>query len=149
MIPNLRGFPSHGKQDWPWWPEGKTPPHLQYRLNTDTILSGNVSSALLSTTFYLATHPSALPQLQQLVYSLIDSRTFDPKTAYPFLDAVIFESFRLQPLVPNDGQRVTPLEGLQIGDCFVPGDTIVKVSMYTLFRGKTHAISMLLTKPNL
>lgn len=51
------------------------------------------------------------------------------------LDAVINETMRLHPAVPSGVQRVTPPEGLQIGETFIPGNTIVQVPMHTLFRG--------------
>ncbi|RSM08998.1 hypothetical protein CEP52_004420 [Fusarium oligoseptatum] len=50
------------------------------------------------------------------------------------LQACIDETLRLHPVVPSGLQRMTPPEGLQIGDTFVPGDTIVQVPSYTLQR---------------
>ncbi|KAL2166799.1 hypothetical protein VTG60DRAFT_2152 [Thermothelomyces hinnuleus] len=41
---------------------------------------------------------------------------------------------RLHPPVPSGTQRMTPPEGLWIGDRFIPGDTIVQVPSYTVFR---------------
>lgn len=41
---------------------------------------------------------------------------------------------RLHPPVPSGTQRVTPPEGMWIGERFVPGDTIVQVPSYTVFR---------------
>ncbi|KAL6355495.1 hypothetical protein LRP88_11088 [Fusarium phalaenopsidis] len=52
------------------------------------------------------------------------------------LQACIDETLRLHPVVPSGLQRMTPPEGLQIGDTFIPGDTIVQVPSYTLQRGK-------------
>lgn len=46
---------------------------------------------------------------------------------------------RLYPAIPSGLQRVTPPEGLQIGDIHVPGDTIITVPTYTLNRGKFRA----------
>jgi cytochrome P450 len=96
--------------------------------------SGNVSSALLSTSFYLATNPRIMEQLQEEVDPLISSGEFDPKKGYPILDSILFETFRMQPLVPNGGERVSPPEGLMIGEHFIPGNTVIKVPLYTIFR---------------
>lgn len=53
-----------------------------------------------------------------------------------YLQACIDESLRLHPPVPSGLQRMTPREGLQIGETFIPGDTIVQIPTYTLYRGK-------------
>lgn len=34
-------------------------------------------------------------------------------------------------------QRITPPAGIQLGDTFIPGDTIVQVPTYTLHRGES------------
>jgi len=51
------------------------------------------------------------------------------------LDAVINEAMRLHPAVPSGVQRQTPPEGLLIGNTFIPGNTIMKVPLHTVFRG--------------
>lgn len=96
--------------------------------------SGNVSSALLSTFFYLAKNPTILRQLQEEVDPLISSGEFDPKAGHPILNSILFETFRMQPLVPNGGERVSPSEGLIIGEHFIPANTVIKVPLYTIFR---------------
>lgn len=51
-----------------------------------------------------------------------------------FLQACIDESLRLYPPVPSGLQRMSPPEGQQIGDVFIPGNTIVQMPSYTLNR---------------
>ncbi|KAF4502235.1 cytochrome P450 oxidoreductase [Fusarium agapanthi] len=50
------------------------------------------------------------------------------------LDAVINETLRMHPAVPSGTQRVTPPEGLIVGDQRIPGNTIVQVPSCTVFR---------------
>lgn len=45
------------------------------------------------------------------------------------------ETLRLHPAVPSGTQRLTPKEGLTVGDRYVPGDVMVCVPSYTVFRG--------------
>ncbi|KAL5585544.1 hypothetical protein FOVSG1_014933 [Fusarium oxysporum f. sp. vasinfectum] len=55
-----------------------------------------------------------------------------------YLQACIDETLRLFPPVPSGLQRMTPPEGLRVGDIFIPGDTIVTVPSYTLYRDERY-----------
>nr|RBQ88027.1 hypothetical protein FVER53263_20077 [Fusarium verticillioides] len=58
-----------------------------------------------------------------------------------YLQACIDETLRLFPPVPSGLQRMTPAEGLRVGDIFIPGDTIVTVPSYTLYRDERYFTS--------
>ena len=55
-----------------------------------------------------------------------------------YLQAVIDETMRLHPPVPSGLQRVTHPDGMRIGEHFIPGDTIVQIPSYTMYRGKSY-----------
>ncbi|EON67962.1 hypothetical protein W97_07108 [Coniosporium apollinis CBS 100218] len=40
---------------------------------------------------------------------------------------------RLHPPVPSGVQRMTPPEGLRVGDTFIPGNAIVQIPYHTIF----------------
>ena len=50
------------------------------------------------------------------------------------MDNIINETLRLKPPVPGGLPRVTPPQGLQIDEVYIPGDTVVGVPTYTLQR---------------
>jgi cytochrome P450 len=56
----------------------------------------------------------------------------------PYLEAVINETLRLKPAVPSGQPRVTPPEGLQIDEVWIPGETIVVLSQYVLQRDERY-----------
>ncbi|KAK4147310.1 cytochrome P450 monooxygenase [Dichotomopilus funicola] len=95
--------------------------------------SDSVAAALTHIFFHLAWDPVLTKRLQTEFDALPDI-SHDNLMTVPLLDAVINETMRLHPPVPSGTQRVTPSEGMWIGENFIPGDTIVQVPSYTLFR---------------
>jgi cytochrome P450 len=95
--------------------------------------SDSVAAALTHTFFHLAWDPVLVKQLQAEIDALPDI-SHDNLMTVALLDAIINETMRLHPPVPSGTQRVTPPEGLWIGDKFIPGNTIVQVPSYTVFR---------------
>jgi cytochrome P450 len=55
----------------------------------------------------------------------------------PLLDAVINEAMRLHASVTIGGSRMTPREGLQVGDLYIPGDVNVFIPPHALHLGKS------------
>ena len=88
-------------------------------------------------------HLALNPEMQRKLQAEIDahfgsSAVVDNNTLaeLPYLQAVMEEAMRLNPVVPGGTQRVTPPEGLRIGEIFIPGDTIVQTPAFTMFRGQ-------------
>ncbi len=93
-------------------------------------------AALVSSLFYISSNPGTLHELQEEVTPLVHSQQFDMRKSYPVLDSIINEAMRLQPVVPDGGQRKTPPNGIQIGQKWIPGHVVIKVPTYTIFRGE-------------
>lgn len=77
-------------------------------------------------------------RLQEEIDNLFSSSSQPNHSSFSkltYLQACIDETLRLFPPVPSGLQRMTPAEGLQVGDIFIPGDTIVTVPSYTVYRG--------------
>ncbi|KAI1264860.1 putative cytochrome P450 oxidoreductase [Xylariaceae sp. FL1019] len=109
-----------------------------YDLHGDTQLiviagSDSVAATLTHLFLELAHHPKITQTLQKELDALPNLEHENLMTL-EFLDAVINETMRLHPPVPSGTQRVTPPDGLLIGDKHIPGDTIVQVPSYTVFR---------------
>ncbi|KID80224.1 uncharacterized protein G6M90_00g011610 [Metarhizium brunneum] len=95
--------------------------------------SESVSTTITHVFFHLA-HDAHLAHALQRELDMLPGLAHDNLLKIPLLDAVIHETMRLHPAVPSGTQRVTPPEGLTIGERHIPGNTIVQVPSYTVFR---------------
>ncbi|KAI8286415.1 Cytochrome P450 monooxygenase [Colletotrichum sp. SAR11_57] len=103
-----------------------------------TVAGSDTVAAVLSCLFMeLARHPQEYKKLQKEVDEYFrehDKPEHAPLAKLRYLQACIDESLRLHPPVPSGVQRMTPPEGLQVDDVWLPGDTIVFVPSYTQYR---------------
>lgn len=102
----------------------------------------DTTAATLTCLFYhFATHPEVYKKLQQEVDQFFAEAKPDDFEAnslgrLAYLQACIDESLRLFPPVMSGLQRQTPPQGIQAGDTWIPGNTIVMTPTYTLNRGE-------------
>lgn len=124
--------------------EGESTPQLSLnlcrmpQLLTFPRFSDTTSSSLTCLFFELATHPEVVQTLQAEIDEYFEQNPGPDHVALSrlkYLQACIDEALRLYPAIPSGVQRVTPSEGLHIGDVYVPGETIVQVPTWTLHRG--------------
>lgn len=109
---------------------------------TREIPSSDTTAAALANTFYfLAKNPPVLRKLQGYLDKLCPNGVRDwsyAKMKFPYLDHIINETLRLKPPVPSGLPRITPPEGIQIDEVYIPGDTIVAVPTHTIQRDERY-----------
>ncbi|KAG6180600.1 hypothetical protein E4U36_004717 [Claviceps purpurea] len=112
--------------------------NLQADMQLIAIAGSDTTAATLSSLFFLlATNKTECVKLQQELDTCFPGATeLDQSklSKMKFLQACINEALRLLPPVPSGLQRMTPPEGLMIGDRFIPGDTIVTIPSYAQYR---------------
>ncbi|KAF4338666.1 pisatin demethylase cytochrome P450 [Fusarium beomiforme] len=107
--------------------------------------SDTTASSLTCLFFELAINAQAQHNLQdELDRYYLERSTPDHSSLskLSYLQACINESMRLYPVIPSGLQRLTPSDGLQVGDMRLPGDTIVSIPSYVFNRDErlfTHA----------
>ncbi|CAI7630409.1 unnamed protein product [Penicillium crustosum] len=95
--------------------------------------SDTTSTTLSHLWFHLASDKTLVQRLQKEIDALTELND-NALSKIDLLDATIHETLRLHPAVPSGLQRLTPPEGMTIGKTYVPGNTIVQVPLYTMFR---------------
>tara|TARA_R110002003_G_scaffold702_11_gene21165 strand:- start:6678 stop:7217 length:540 start_codon:yes stop_codon:yes gene_type:complete len=81
---------------------------------------------------HLATHPKYMHALRKEFRT--NASTYHCQRPLPLLDAIITESMRMWPSVFFASQRVTPPEGLSINGHFIPGNMLVQIPPFALYR---------------
>ncbi|KAJ5579664.1 cytochrome P450 oxidoreductase [Penicillium hispanicum] len=109
--------------------------------------SDTTSAALTNILFHLAKDNSLYQTLQAELDGLQDLSQ-DSLKKIKLLDAVTNEALRLHPVVPSGAQRLTPPEGVQIGDTYIPGNVMVRVPMHAVFRVSAQLDERAFARPN-
>ncbi|RDW95068.1 hypothetical protein BP5796_00831 [Coleophoma crateriformis] len=93
--------------------------------------SDTTATVLANCFYYLTKHPHIFKKLQTILDQIFpqgaSNFTYEKVKAIPFLEGIINETLRLKPPIIGGLQRVTPPEGLQVDEVYIPGDTIVIV----------------------
>ncbi|PSN68710.1 cytochrome P450 monooxygenase [Corynespora cassiicola Philippines] len=121
-------------------PGGKELLTLQGDTHLIIIAGSDTTATTLASIFYLlARHPQQTEILRNEVTPFVGS---DGKVEHRnlqnlrHLNAVINEALRLFPPVPVYLPRLTPSEGIQIEDTYIPGKTVVYSPLYVVSRSK-------------
>jgi len=108
-----------------------------------THLSDTTASTLTHIFYHLARDPQQVHKLRYEIAPQIDtSRDIAPIQLQHLnhLNGIINETLRLHPPVPTAIPRLTPPEGIQIGDVHVPGDVTVWCPPYVTGRSTPQTI---------
>lgn len=105
------------------------------------IVAGSDTTAItLTYMFYnLARDPTLVQRLrQELAEYVKEDGNYDVKelAKAKFLNAIINETLRLHHPIPSGLSRLTPPEGIMIGDRRIPGNILVNIPYHTLGRCK-------------
>ncbi|KAH7163788.1 cytochrome P450 [Fusarium sp. MPI-SDFR-AT-0072] len=155
MFPLFRAMPLLGREDaifQKWLGDqvrhqeqlsqgGEATSSMWQSLSANVVFSDTTSVTLTCLFYLLATNKDACIRLQEEIDNLFSSSSRPNHSTFSkltYLQACIDETLRLFPPVPSGLQRMTPPEGLRVGDIFIPGDTIVTVPSYTLYRDERY-----------
>lgn len=94
--------------------------------------SDTTATALSEIFILLAHYPAYVQKIRNEMDSVFAESKFNCQAAYPVLESIIYETMRLYPPVLFGSQRVTPLEGLQIGNVYIPGEMVVYMPTWQL-----------------
>ncbi|ORY64225.1 putative benzoate 4-monooxygenase cytochrome P450 [Pseudomassariella vexata] len=107
------------------------------------IIAGSETTAttLAAILYYLALQPAVLAKLQSQVDALMpipSSWTYEKMKSITYIDDIINETLRLKPALLTGGYRVTPPQGIQVDEQFIPGDTNVFVPVQQIHTDKRY-----------
>ena len=104
-------------------------------INELTFASDTTATALTNIFIHLALYPEWHQRLQDEADEVFAAKTYSCLRPLPVLDAIINEVMRIQPSLFFSSQRVTPPEGMTIGETYIPGDTVISIPAYWLNHG--------------
>ena len=103
------------------------------------VAGSDTTAATLAHLFYhIAADPSIAQKLREELKPRLgeDGKiTHQHVSDAPFLNGCINEALRLNPPVPSGVFRLTPKEGVNIGEQFIPGDTTIQMPGYVIGHG--------------
>ncbi|WPH03856.1 Hypothetical protein R9X50_00673900 [Acrodontium crateriforme] len=97
--------------------------------------SDTTAAALTYLFYYLAKDPSQQKKIRDEVRPLTAGNWSDKDIrAAEHLNGAINEALRMHPPVPSGVSRLTPPEGVQVGDTYIPGNTVFWMPLYVMGR---------------
>ena len=97
--------------------------------------SDTTTSALIHMFFYMASDPQKQDEIRREVKAAYSDGKAQALQDAPLLNGTISEALRLHPPVSSGLLRVTPSEGINIGEVFIPGDAVIRFPQYVMGHG--------------
>lgn len=128
-----------------WWPGGQntySPPQTTKSSESLLLLtifqhgSDTTAPSLINLLYLLVRQPCDMDIIKQEL-STVDTSDVKAVAALPHLNGAINEAMRLLPAVLTFVTRVTPPEGLVVGDTFIPGSVKIAAPRYSIGRRKS------------
>ncbi|KAE8036859.1 hypothetical protein FH972_009492 [Carpinus fangiana] len=121
-------------------PSGDELTYLQGDSRLIIVAGSDTTAATLTHLFYhIAKEPQIIARLREELQTHVDATgNVDHKAIQdaPYLNGCINETLRINPPVPTMVARMTPPEGVTIGDTFVPGNMTVWCPQYVIGRSE-------------
>lgn len=117
--------------------EGKRHPKV---LDADilTYFSETTATTLAGALFHLAKYPEKQKKLQQLIDRAMPGGfkewNYEKVKSIGYIDDFISETLRLRPALLNGGPRETPVDGMQVDEVYIPGNTNVMVPIHIIHK---------------
>jgi cytochrome P450 len=91
--------------------------------------------------YFLAKDPMLRHKLREELEPIMkEAKGVDPPhpklTHVGLLNAIINETMRIKTSVPSGGPRITPPEGIQVGNTWIPGEVSIFTPHHVIQRGK-------------
>jgi len=100
--------------------------------------SGPTAPALAATLRHLAERPDLQQQLRDELRAIdfqVGAKNHAQLAKCEMFNACIDEALRLHPPIRSGPERMTPPEGLQVGDVYIPGNIRLTTPLWVLQRG--------------
>ena len=105
---------------------------------TIIVAGSDTTAATLTFLFYFLTRDRSIQKrLREELLPFVDANGDTNPTDLqdlPYLNGCLNETFRLQPLLPATLRRITPPDGIQVGDVHIPGNMVVFCPQYVIGR---------------
>lgn len=105
--------------------------------SAQVIIAGSETTAttLANVIYHFAKYPHVFKKLQRLIDQAMPTAedwSYEKTKAITYIDDVLHETLRVRPALVSGGYRVTPPEGLQVDEQYIPGGVNVFVPAPTI-----------------